>query len=185
MNTTSCQMQSADTMHNGRPRWVPLPLRARVAILLSRNMDPRLKRFIKKILKRWTKKGSKKPGVSNTISDAEIQEQTPLFRPGDIVRVRSLEQIKASLNSNDRLKGCRFMPEMERYCGTIQRVYKPIERYLNECDYTVRTSKGLVLLENVFCEGVASAGRCDRSCFYFWRIEWLEHFSQGDNLTAE
>jgi len=177
-------MQSADTMHEGRPRWAPLPLRARVAILLSHNMDPRLKRFLKKTLKRRIKKETKQPAMSNTISGDEGKEQSPVCRPGTVVRVRSLEQIKASLNANDRLKGCRFMPEMERYCGTIQRVYKPVERYLNECDYTVRTSKGLVLLENVFCEGVAASGRCDRSCFYFWRIEWIEHVDQGENLTA-
>jgi hypothetical protein len=93
---------------------------------------------------------------------------------GDVVRVRSLSEVKATLGSNRRLKGCRFMPEMEQYCNTVQRVYKPLERFLNERDYTIRKSKGLVLLENLYCQGNDETGRCDRSCFYFWRVEWLE-----------
>jgi hypothetical protein len=96
------------------------------------------------------------------------------LKKGDVVRIRSWSEIRATLDSNSRLKGCRFMPEMEPYCGSVQRIYKPVERFLNEFDYTIRKSKGMVLLENLFCQGVAESGRCDRSCFFFWRAEWLE-----------
>jgi len=29
------------------------------------------------------------------------------------------------------------------------------------------------------CQGTSDYGRCDRSCFYFWREEWLEKINTG------
>jgi hypothetical protein len=66
------------------------------------------------------------------------------------------------------------MEEMWRHCGTTQRVYKRVERFMDERDYLVKRCKGIVILEGVMCEGTKDFGPCDRSCFYFWREEWLE-----------
>jgi hypothetical protein len=66
------------------------------------------------------------------------------------------------------------MPEMEIYCGTTQRVLKPLQRFVDERDLRVKRSTGIILLEGVMCQGTADFGKCDRSCFYFWREEWLE-----------
>jgi len=30
----------------------------------------------------------------------------------------------------------------------------------------------------VYCQGTPDLGRCDRSCFYFWREEWLEKLDE-------
>jgi hypothetical protein len=97
---------------------------------------------------------------------------------GDLVRVRSREEIKATLDAKGKLKGCGVMADMWQYCGTTQRVYKPVERFLDECDYQVKKAKGLVLLENLMCVGTPRYGPCDRSCFYFWRAEWLEKLDE-------
>ena len=66
------------------------------------------------------------------------------------------------------------MPEQEQYCGTTHRVHKRMERFVDERDLRVKRSRGIILLEGVMCEGTAEFGSCDRSCFYFWREEWLE-----------
>lgn len=96
------------------------------------------------------------------------------LRPGDIVRVRPMEEIRSTLDNWNKLKGCSFLPEMEGFCGTRQQVRKRIDRFLNETDYLVKKCNGIVILENVFCEGTADFGPCDRTCFFFWREEWLE-----------
>lgn len=96
------------------------------------------------------------------------------LKQGDLVRVRSKEEIEGSLNHSRRLKGCSFPPEMVQYCNTIQRVVKPVKRFIDERDLKVRRTSGVVLLENVTCQGLASFGRCDRNCYLFWREEWLE-----------
>jgi hypothetical protein len=96
------------------------------------------------------------------------------LKAGDLVRVRSLHEIEATLNHSRRLKGCSFPPEMEQYCDTTQRVMKPVERFVDERDYRVLRIKGVVLLDGLTCQGIGSIGRCDRNCYFFWREEWLE-----------
>jgi hypothetical protein len=97
-----------------------------------------------------------------------------LLQPGDFVRVRSKHEIKSTLDKWNQLKKCSFMEEMWLYCGTTQRVFKRVEKFLDERDYLLKKCKGIVILEGAFCEGTKDFGPCDRSCFFFWREEWLE-----------
>ncbi len=102
-------------------------------------------------------------------------EKTHLnLQPGALVRVKSEEAIRATLNGWNELKGCTFIDEMWAYCGSTQKVYKKVENFVDERDFRVKRVKGLYILENVFCEGPKILGKCDRSCFFFWREEWLE-----------
>lgn len=94
--------------------------------------------------------------------------------PGDLVCVRSRKEIEATLDRWNQLKGCSFMEEMQPYCGTTQRVFKRVAKFLDERDYLMKKCQGIVLLENAICEGTNDFGNCDRACFYFWRQEWLE-----------
>jgi hypothetical protein len=96
------------------------------------------------------------------------------LKSGDKVKVRSIDEIKDTLNHWNQLKGCSFMEEMKAYCGTTQRVLKRVEKFLDERDYLVKRCNGIVILDGVFCEGTKDFGSCDRTCFFFWREEWLE-----------
>jgi hypothetical protein len=98
---------------------------------------------------------------------------------GDWVRVRSREEIQSTLNRWNYLRGCGFMEEMWPYCGTVQRVFKRVTRFLDERDYLVKKTRGVIILEGLFCEGTRDYGACDRGCFYFWREEWLERLEDG------
>jgi hypothetical protein len=80
----------------------------------------------------------------------------------------------ATVDSWCQLKGCTFMPGMWEYCGTTQRVLKSVERFIDERDYLAKKCSGIVLLDGLTCQGLPEYGRCDRSCFFFWRVEWLE-----------
>jgi len=93
---------------------------------------------------------------------------------GDLVRVRSREEILSTLDHWRSLKGCAFLDEMAVYCGTTQRVLKRVERFIDERDYRAKKAGGIVLLEGAICSGTGETGRCDRSCFFFWRQEWLD-----------
>jgi len=107
------------------------------------------------------------------ISAKAFIPEVPL-KKGDLVKVRSKEEILSTLDPFNELKGCAFLFEMHQYCGTEQRVFKSMERFMDERDYKVKKTKGLILLENNFCTGTPVFGKCDRSCFLFWREEWLE-----------
>jgi hypothetical protein len=103
-----------------------------------------------------------------------VAMQVGALKTGDLVRVRSKEEIRASLGNWNDLKGCAFMEEMWPYCGTTQRVLKPVKRFLDERDYRVKRIRDTVLLDGVNCQGTVDFGPCDRNCFFFWRKEWLE-----------
>lgn len=96
------------------------------------------------------------------------------FQTGDLVRVRSREEIQATLDPFKELKGCAFLPDMYQYCGTRQHVLKSMQNFMDERDYKLKKVRGVILLENIICNGTPSFGACDRCCFLFWREEWLE-----------
>jgi hypothetical protein len=95
---------------------------------------------------------------------------------GDRVRIKSKDEISATLNAWNEYKGCSFIDDMGTYCGTTQTVFKKVRNFVDERDYRMKRVKGLYLLENVYCQGTRVLGSCDRSCFFFWREEWLEKF---------
>ena len=49
-----------------------------------------------------------------------------------------------------------------------------VERFMDERDYRMKKASGIVLLDGALCSGTGTTGPCDRSCFFFWREEWLE-----------
>ena len=107
------------------------------------------------------------------------QSRDGFLKAGDKVRVRSREEIRETLDRWNQLKKCSFMEEMWPYCGTTQQVFKRVENFLDERDYLIKKCSGVYILEGVFCEGTNDFGPCDRSCFLFWREEWLEKLSKS------
>jgi hypothetical protein len=104
----------------------------------------------------------------------------PHLMAGDMVRVRSKDEIEATLDHWRSFKGCAFLDEMVGYCGTNQRVLKRVERFIDERDYRLKRASGVVLLEGVICSGTRTTGRCDRACFFFWREEWLDKITRPE-----
>ncbi len=154
------------------------PLRYRVRLVLRRTFSPSAKRKIKGYLNTVAVAVSRAMG-KREIQSASVTDVAPIaFNRGDKVLVRSKDQIQATLNYWNELKGCSFLPEMWPYCGTIQRVLKPVKRFVDERDCRVKKVNGVYLLEGIMCQGFELYGECDRSCFYFWRQEWLEKISE-------
>ena len=133
----------------------------------------RIKRMIKRRLNYFRHLLSEAFGTRPQTS-TQVSPAVPHFQPGDPVRVKSIQELYATLDRWNCLKGCAFMEEMTPYCGTTQHVLKQVRQFLNERDYQTRRSNGMVLLDRVICEGTKDFGPCDRACFFFWREEWLE-----------
>ncbi len=128
------------------------------------------KRWLKQVYyfsSRW-RDGSSTPRAARDFSPAIS------FKSGDFVRVRTREEIDSTLDPFKELKGCAFLPEMYQYCGTQHRVLKSMQRFMDERDYKLKKSRGVILLEDVICKGTPVFGVCDRCCFLFWREEWLK-----------
>ena len=109
-------------------------------------------------------------GKANMTSGTE----TLNLQPGELVEVRSVKEIFATLNKHGKLKGLRFTPEMVKFCGRRFKVYKRLEKIILEATGELRRIRTpTVLLEGVLCDGEAHGG-CERSCFCFWREAWLK-----------
>jgi hypothetical protein len=107
---------------------------------------------------------------------AEDYTQILRLQPGEIVEVKSEEEIRRTLDAGGKNRNLGFMPEMWDYCGRQLRVLKRVEKICLENEpRTVRRLENTVILEGAFCKG--SGIGCDRACFYFWRECWLERIS--------
>jgi hypothetical protein len=94
-------------------------------------------------------------------------------QPGELVEVKTVKEIFATLDKKQKLKGLTFFPEMGKFCGGRFRVYKRLDKIILESTGELRKIRmPTVLLEGVFCDGRYHKG-CDRSCFCFWREAWL------------
>ena len=169
-----CQIHGVPRLSEGT---VPMGRRSPVGwakLWLKRRLSYQQKRALKQRIS--TLIGLASNGHSGERKTVTPATAAPVLEAGERVRVKSLKEIEATLGDWHQLKGCAFMPEMQPYCGTIQRVFKPVKRFVDERDYQVKKTRDVYLLEGAICEGSADYGRCDRSCFYFWRTEWLEKF---------
>lgn len=108
-------------------------------------------------------------------------EQTPTLelglKPGDLVRIKSLDEINATLDILGKNRGMSFDPEMARFCGGVFRVSSRVERILDERSGRMLTFKApAIMLENVYCRSEMSSGRlyCPRRIMSYWREIWLE-----------
>jgi hypothetical protein len=121
--------------------------------------------------------GAKSPDAS----DSEIPVN---LEPGELVEVRSVKEIFATLDRDGKLKGLRFTPEMSKYCGKKLRVYRRISKLIIETTGEMRNMKSpTFLLEGSICDGSAHSG-CERSCFLFWRDEWLKRVPPQDQQKS-
>ena len=104
---------------------------------------------------------------------------TSEFRAGQLVEVRSKEEILRTLDSNGRVQEMPFMPEMFRYCGRRFRVYK---RAHKTCDFVnktgIRKLPSAVHLEGLRCDGSAHGG-CQAECMFFWKDAWLKRVNES------
>lgn len=100
------------------------------------------------------------------------------LQPGELIEVRSEEEIRSILDATGKTRGLGFMPEMWEYCGQRLRVFKRVEKIcLENAPRAVRKVESTVLLEGAVCKGGGIG--CDRACFYFWRECWLKRVPQG------
>lgn len=96
------------------------------------------------------------------------------LQPGELVRIKTKQQIEATLNEKGLNRGMGFAEEMARYCGSTARVQGRVTRCLDEKTGKMLTMKNpCILLQDVVCAG-ADFGNCPRQAMTFWREVWLE-----------
>jgi hypothetical protein len=96
------------------------------------------------------------------------------LRPGELVRVKTKNEIIKTLDVNNRNRGMTFDPEMLKYCGRQARVLRRVERIIDERTGRMQHLKNpCIILEDVICTSDYHR-LCPRSIYSYWRETWLE-----------
>jgi len=99
------------------------------------------------------------------------------LNPGELVRVRSREEIARTIKADGTTRGLWFDREMLPYCGQAHTVNRRVERFIDErSGELVELASDAVILDGVVCGGDVSYGRwfCPRAIYPWWRECWLE-----------
>ena len=105
--------------------------------------------------------------------------ESPLgLRPGELVRIKSKDDIVRTLDVQNRNRGISFDPEMVKYCGREARVLQRVERIIDEkTGRMMRLKNPCIMLEDVICAG-AYHRYCPRGIYPYWREIWLERVAE-------
>jgi hypothetical protein len=107
------------------------------------------------------------------------------FRSGDLVEVRSKDEILATLDAHGCIEGMPFMPEMLQYCGQRFQVSAVAHK---TCDTVRQTWKSrrlnaTVHLSGLRCNGSAHGG-CQAECNLFWKDAWLKPAQRKEHRSS-
>jgi hypothetical protein len=94
---------------------------------------------------------------------------------GEIVEVRSVDEILATLDSEGKFEGVPFMPEMLPFCGGVFKVFKYAD--LTCTDGEPRCLTNTVHLSELRCDGSAHHN-CEAKCLIFWKEAWIKRIPQ-------
>jgi hypothetical protein len=104
-------------------------------------------------------------------------EAAESMQPGDVVRIRPLEEIERTL-VNGRHRGLWFdAPEMGTYCGGTYVVKDRVRRIIDDqTGQMIELESDCLILDGVCCTGEHSDRRwfCPRGIYSYWREDWLE-----------
>jgi hypothetical protein len=108
--------------------------------------------------------------------DKPLTGQPLDLQPGELVQIKSREEIAETLTKHGRNKGLWFDDEMAVYCGRTFRVRQRIHRFVNDQDgKMIELKNDCVTLDGCVCSGDHSLRRwfCGRALYSYWREIWL------------
>jgi hypothetical protein len=110
-----------------------------------------------------------------------------MLKPGDVVEVRSPEEVLATMDDSASLEGMPFMPEMIKYSGkrftVSQRVEKICDTVKGSGPPKSRRMRDTVLLDDLRCDGSGHNG-CQAGCRIYWKESWLRRVDPDSEPNA-
>ncbi|MFC7494589.1 MULTISPECIES: hypothetical protein [unclassified Nocardioides] len=153
----------------------------------TRNVPPRLflramriaffdryQRFSSRRLPAWARirGGAELPDVRGTLKRTPVASLD--LQPGEIVEVRSLPEIVATLDTNQRNRNLWFDREMIRYCGKRMKVLRRVDRLIDEkTGEMIQTRTPSLVLDGGVCVGDFHK-LCPRQDYAFFREIWVK-----------
>lgn len=131
--------------------------------------------------------GSAWPRKTGRVPEGQPTPASTLnLQPGELVRVKSHEEILRTVNTASRNRGLWWDAELVPYCGKTFRVLSRVTRIIDEKTGQMQEMKNpCIILDSVICQARYSACRmfCPRSTYAYWREIWLERIESSDSPT--
>lgn len=110
-------------------------------------------------------------------------EKTPSgslgLQPGEWVKVRSKDEIVATLDSKSKNRGLYFGGSMLDYCGGMYRVLRRVHNIIDEkTGRMLHMKQPCIVLEGVWCQMSEYYRFCPKAIYHYWREIWLERVSE-------
>ncbi len=127
----------------------------------------------------------RKPGL--------IPEGTPTpsgtlnLQPGELVRVKSHEEILKTVDSGNKNRGMYWDAELVPYCGGTYRVLKSVTKIIDEKTGKMLEMKNpCIILDSVVCQARYSQCRmlCPKEMYPYWREIWLERVAAKSGAAS-
>jgi hypothetical protein len=129
------------------------------------------RRFMPRLL--LINRGRSYPRIEGRLHGRTPKEVLDL-QPGELVEVKSREEIFATLDQTGHNRGLRFDIEMLRYCGKRARVQRRVNRLIDEKTGKMVHIKGdCIVLDGFICAADFHQS-CPRGIEEFWREIWLK-----------
>ena len=154
------------TSGNARP-W---PVLRGLAIHLFNKFQWANRRFLPRLL--LINGGRSYPYVDGRL-DGRTPKETLDLQPGELVEVKSKEEIFATLDRTGHNRGLRFDIEMLRYCGKQARVQRRVNRMIDEKTGKMIHIKGDCIVLDGFVCAADFHQNCPRGIEEYWREIWL------------
>jgi hypothetical protein len=106
------------------------------------------------------------------------------LQPGELVEVKSKDEIMAALGPNGKNRGLIFDVEMLPYCGRRARVLKSVDRIIEEHTGRMLRLRDCVILDQVTCVGRYHRF-CPRAIHIYWREAWLRRVDESGARAVE
>jgi hypothetical protein len=109
------------------------------------------------------------------------------LKEGELVRVKSGDEILATVDERLVNRGMGFHPEMMAYCGKTFRISQRLHRIIDEKTGQLRELKNSCLvLEGADCKGSCTRPlNCPRQCPPYWREVWLERVNESSATSRD
>jgi len=150
-------------------------------------LGPAMRWFYDKFHLLW--RGTLFPRKVGSIPAGESTPTVTLnLQPGELVRVKSHEEILRTVSAISKNRGLWWDAEMVPYCGGTYRVLKRVTHILDEKTGKMQEMKNpCIILDSVVCQSRYSECRmfCPRSIYPYWREIWLERVEPPSQFAGE
>jgi len=106
------------------------------------------------------------------------------LRPGELVRVKSHEEILKTVDAGNKNRGMYWDAELVPYCGGTYRVLKSVTKIIHEkTGKMVEMKNPCIILDSVVCQARYSQCRmlCPKAMYPYWREIWLERVATNSS----